>query len=67
MPKTIDRVRVQELVARGAQLVEVLPAEEFAEEHLAGAVNIPLKELDARTAARLDRGRPVITYCHDLQ
>ncbi|TME37902.1 MAG: rhodanese-like domain-containing protein [Chloroflexi bacterium] len=39
----------------------------FAEEHLAGAINIPLKELDERSAARLDRARPVIVYCHDLQ
>jgi hypothetical protein len=30
-----------------------------------GALNIPLKELNATTAARLDRRRPVITYCHD--
>ena len=67
MPKIIDRRQVRALIARGAQLVEVLPAEDFAEEHLAGAINIPLKELDERTAARLDRARPVITYCHDLQ
>ena len=67
MPKIIDRGQVRALIARGAQLVEVLPAEDFAEEHLAGAINIPLKELDKRSAARLDRARPVIVYCHDLQ
>ncbi|TMB62330.1 MAG: hypothetical protein E6J38_10050 [Chloroflexi bacterium] len=67
MPKIIDRRQVRALIARGAQLVEVLPAEDFAEEHLAGAINIPLKELDERSAARLDRARPVIVYCHDLQ
>jgi hypothetical protein len=32
--------------------------------HLEGPVNIPLKELDARTG-QLDRSRPVIVYCHD--
>jgi len=67
MPNIIDRRQVRALIARGAQLVEVLPAEDFAEEHLAGAINIPLKELDERSAARLDRARPVIVYCHDLQ
>jgi rhodanese-related sulfurtransferase len=48
-----------------AQLVEVLPAEEYEEEHLPGAINLPLKQLDAATAAALDRGRPVIVYCWD--
>ena len=67
MPKIIDRRQVRALIARGAQLVEVLPAEEFAEEHVASAINIPLNELDERSAARLDRARPVIVYCHDLQ
>jgi rhodanese-related sulfurtransferase len=45
--------------------VEVLPAQEYAEEHIPGAVNLPLKELDATTAERLDRSRPVIVYCYD--
>ena len=67
MPTIIDRQAVQELVARGAHLVEVLPAEEYAEEHLPGAISLPLKELDARSATRLDRTRPLIVYCHDLQ
>ncbi len=51
----------------GAQLVEVPPPEEFAGEHIAGALNIPLKRLDAETTAGLDRGRPVIVYCHDAR
>jgi phage shock protein E len=67
MPKSIDRTEVQRLVAAGAQVVEVLPADEYEELHLPGAISIPLKELDARTTERLERGRPVITYCHDFQ
>ena len=67
MPEAIDRDRVQELVRGGAQLVEVLPAEEYEDEHLPGAVNLPLKELNASTAARLDRVGPVIVYCYDYQ
>ena len=67
MPTEIDRRGVQHLLIRGAQLVDVLPAEEYAAEHLAGAVNIPLKELDAETAVQLDRNRPVVVYCWDHQ
>ena len=65
--RAIDRERVRELLAAGAQLVEVLPDEEYEDEHLPGAVNLPLKELNASTAARLDRARPVIVYCYDYQ
>ena len=67
MPTTIDRERVQRLTANGAQLVEVLPPEEYEDEHLPGAINIPLKILDAATARQLDSQRPVIVYCYDYQ
>jgi len=53
------------MLDEGAQLVEVLPAAEYAEMHLPGAVNIPLKALDAATTAGLDRGRPIVVYCWD--
>ncbi len=65
MARTVDLERVQELLEGGAQLVEVLPSEEYDELHLPGAVNLPLKQLDARHADRLDRERPVVVYCWD--
>jgi len=43
----------------------VLPAAEYAEEHLPGAINIPLKSLDATSAQQLDRAKPVVVYCYD--
>ena len=67
MPEPIDRDRVQQLLERGAQLVEVLPEDEYAYEHLPGAINIPLKTLGAASVAALDRARPVIAYCYDYQ
>ncbi len=56
---------MQRLLAEGAQLVEVLPADEYDEEHLEGAIHLPLKRLTAETAAVLDRGRPIVVYCWD--
>ena len=50
-----------------AQLVEVLPPDEYADEHLPGAINIPLKTLDAKTTRQLDPHNPVIVYCYDYQ
>ena len=66
MATGIDRDEVARLLREErAQLVEVLPSQEYEEEHLPGAVNIPLKELTAETTTRLDRTRPVIVYCWD--
>jgi rhodanese-related sulfurtransferase len=68
MPTPIDRDEVQRLLAeKSGQLVEVLPKDEYEDEHLPHATNIPLKTLDAETTRRLDRERPVIVYCHDYQ
>jgi rhodanese-related sulfurtransferase len=65
MATRIDLDGLRELVADGAQLVEVLPRGEYVEEHLPGAINIPLKELDAATTHQLDHSRPIIVYCWD--
>jgi len=65
MFKKVDYQRLRQLLEEGAQLVEVLPAEEYEEEHLPGAINIPLKELNADSTAKLDKVRAVIVYCWD--
>jgi rhodanese-related sulfurtransferase len=65
MATRVDLVKLQKLVDGNGQLVEVLPAAEYADEHLPGAISLPLKQLDATTAARLDPARPVIVYCWD--
>ena len=65
MPTTIGRDELRELTGQGAQLVEVLPADDYDWAHLPGAVNLPLKQLDVG-ARQLDRSRPVIVYCNDF-
>jgi rhodanese-related sulfurtransferase len=65
MPREIDRDGVRRLAAQGAQLVEVLSASEYAADHLPGAVNLPLRELEERATAVLDRHRAVVVYCSD--
>jgi len=63
MPTSIWRDEVQGLIREeAAQLVEVLPQPMFEDEHIEGAINIPLKELDRETTGRLDKDRPVIVY-----
>lgn len=65
MPTNIDLTEVRELLDGGAQLVEVLPEPEFTEEHLPGAINIPLKQVTLANVAVLDRDQPVVVYCWD--
>lgn len=62
---TIGYQELRRLLDQGAQLIEVLPAGEYEEMHLPGAVNIPLKTLDKPAAASLDPARPVVVYCWD--
>jgi len=67
MPSQVFSVsEVKALLAQGAQLVDVLGEDDFEQDHLPGAINIPLKQLDERTAAKLDRQRPVLVYCNDF-
>jgi len=65
VPREIGREDVKRMVAAGAQLVEVLPANEYAEDHLPGALNLPLRKLELEARETLDPSRPVIVYCWD--
>jgi len=65
MPRPIDRDEVRRLVDGGAQLVDVLPANEYESDHLPGAINMPLRRLEEEARSALDRDRPVVLYCSD--
>lgn len=51
------------LIESGAQLLDVQTAEEYAEAHFPGAVNIPVDSLRARIG-ELDASRPVYVNCY---
>ena len=61
----LQRRGVQDLMREGAQVVEVLPRDEFDEDHLPGAVSIPLREIETEATSKLDPSRPVVVYCWD--
>ena len=66
MPTDIGVDEAQRLLRdEHALLIEVLPHEEYADEHIAGAESIPLKKLTADAVERIERDRPVIVYCDD--
>jgi len=65
MAAKVTAEQVRELVDGGGQLLEVLPREEYEEQHLPGAISLPLKELDADAVAGLSRDKAAIVYCWD--
>jgi rhodanese-related sulfurtransferase len=65
MPHEIDRERVRRLMERGAQIVDVLPAQEYGEEHLPGAINLPLRKIETEASRVLDPSLAIVVYCAD--
>jgi rhodanese-related sulfurtransferase len=55
MPHEVhDRRVVREMMEKGAQVVEVLPREEYEEDHLPGAINLPLRRIETEARQRLE-------------
>jgi phage shock protein E len=50
-------------VAGGARLVDVRTPEEFADGHIAGAVNIPVQDLDRRMGELGPKEKNLVVYC----
>ena len=65
MAREVDREGVRRLMEQGAQIVDVLPAQEYGEDHLPGAINLPLRKIEADARRVLDPSRPVVVYCWD--
>lgn len=51
------------LVAAGARLVDVRTPQEFATDHIPGAINIPVQDLERRMTELAGKERPVVVYC----
>lgn len=65
MAQEIGRDQVRALMQQGAQIVDVLPAREYGEEHLPGAINLPLRKIETEAAKTLDVTRAIVVYCAD--
>ena len=67
MIRRLGLEQVQKMKEQGAQIVEALAPKEYADEHIPGAINIPLLHMNASSVAVLDKNRPIIVYCWDYQ
>jgi rhodanese-related sulfurtransferase len=61
MPE-VTATEAAELIAAGAQVVDVRTEPEYAAGHIAGARHVPLADVQSE-AAVLDRERPLVIYC----
>ena len=63
--KSVDTKRFESVISgRGVQLVDVRTAEEYAEGHIVGAINIDVQSSDfAEKIMVLDKSRQVAVYC----
>ena len=55
-------INYAELLAAGAQIIDVRTPEEYRSGHINGSVNIPLQRLSGEMS-RIKKDRPVITCC----
>lgn len=60
---TTSSAEARRLVSGGAVLLDVRTPSEFASEHIEGAMNIPVAEVESRLSELPDRKRPVVVYC----
>jgi rhodanese-related sulfurtransferase len=65
MARPIDLEGLRRLMDQGAQIVDVLPAREYGEDHIPGAINLPLRRIETEARQVLDPDRPTVVYCAD--
>lgn len=66
----MDRISTEELESlknsgKLFKLVDVLPTDHFQEEHIEGAVNLPLKDIASEAMNRFGKEEEIIVYCKD--
>jgi rhodanese-related sulfurtransferase len=59
----VDGRQAQELVKRGAILVDVRTEEAFTVEKLPGALSLPIEELEQAQELFEPKSRPIVVYC----
>ncbi len=57
-----DAKEVLNIISKGALLVDVRATPAYEKEHIVGAINIPLDDLDTHIES-LPKDKPVVVYC----
>lgn len=75
--QVVDQAKAKSLMDGGAKMIDTRVANEYAEGHIAGSINVPYKEKSAKSedfdasqdsfkleALPADKGTGIITYCN---
>jgi rhodanese-related sulfurtransferase len=65
MSTRVDALEAETLLRRGTLLVDVLPPDIFRDEHLPGAINVPLETFAPDQVEHFDRSVDLVVYCFD--
>ncbi len=63
--REVDHREVLAMLSASAQIVDVLPAQEYDGAHIKGAVHIPLSRILTDAPMVLDRSQRTVVYCRD--
>jgi rhodanese-related sulfurtransferase len=63
--REVDHREVLAMLFAGAQIIDVLPKQEYNGAHIKGAVHIPLRRILTDAPTLLDRSRRTVVYCRD--
>jgi len=58
-----NKVKLKEMLQKGAKIIDVRSRAEFSTGHFAGAINIPVNELAGQLSNIGDKATPIIVYC----
>jgi rhodanese-related sulfurtransferase len=61
----VDALEAQQLIADGVRTLDVLPAAIYRQEHLPGAVSMPLETFEPAHVEGFERSQPLLVYCFD--
>ena len=69
MVKQISREELIRMCKAGERftLVDVLSAESYSKEHIAGSISIPLAELEEKAEAMLGKFDTIVVYCASFE
>jgi rhodanese-related sulfurtransferase len=65
MVRVISRDKLMDMIKSGQKfkLVDVLEKEHFQDEHIKGAISLPLEEMGKKAAKMLKKDETIVVYC----
>lgn len=63
MPRIIPEELKRLLAAKQAVVIDVRPPGDFRQEHIPGAINLPLQQIESGQYQKLPRDKRLISYC----